>query len=69
MLYLLGLISLGLRTLGHYREAETLLVESYEKLLAERGAGDDKTRDARRRLATLHKARGRTADAAQYAEN
>jgi serine/threonine-protein kinase len=51
-----------------YPEAEALLVPSYKVLLADRGANHDKTRDARRRLASLYRSWGHPDSAAQYAE-
>ena len=51
---------------GRYEDAERLLLESYRKLLADRGAASDKTRDARRRLSELYTAWGRSAEAAKY---
>jgi tetratricopeptide (TPR) repeat protein/tRNA A-37 threonylcarbamoyl transferase component Bud32 len=51
---------------GRYQEAEVLLLNSYQRLLKDRGAATDKTRDARRRLAELYRAWGRPMDAAKY---
>jgi hypothetical protein len=57
-----------LAAIGKYREAEGLLVDSYPKLLAERGANNDKRRDARRRLSNVYRAWGRPSNAARYAD-
>jgi thioredoxin-like negative regulator of GroEL len=51
---------------GRYEDAERLLLESYRKLLADRGTTNDKTRDARRRLAEMYTAWGRNAEAAKH---
>jgi serine/threonine-protein kinase len=51
---------------GRYEEAEPLLLGSYQRLLADRGAATDKTIDARRRLAELYTAWGRRTEAAKY---
>ena len=51
---------------GKYEEAERLLLGSYAKLLADRGAENDKTRDARRRVVALYHAWKRPAQAARY---
>ena len=50
-----------------YAEAEALLVPSYRWLLADRGPNHDKTRDARRRIATLYAAWGKRDLAARFA--
>ena len=49
-----------------YAEAERLLVPSYRALLADRGADNDKTHDARRRLAALYRGSGRPKEAAEF---
>jgi serine/threonine-protein kinase len=49
-----------------YAEAEALLLPSYKRLLEDRGPENEKTRDARRRLATLYRAWGRPQQATQY---
>ena len=49
-----------------YAEAEALLEPSYRALLADRGPDNDKTRDARRRLARLYRDSGRIAAAAPF---
>lgn len=53
---------------GRYGEASALLVSSYERLLADRGAEHDKTRDARRRLVSLYTAWGKPELAQTFAE-
>lgn len=52
---------------GRHAEAERLLLDGYTRLLADRGADDEKTRDARRRLAELYRAWGKGVEAARYA--
>ncbi|MEM7479742.1 MAG: serine/threonine-protein kinase [Acidobacteriota bacterium] len=52
---------------GRYDEAEPLLRSSYEELKRERGAGNVNTRKARRRLAELYRATGRSAAAQVFA--
>lgn len=56
-----------LTAIGRYEEAERLLTGSYQKLRADRGADNDKTRDARRRLLDLYRAWGRPTLAERYA--
>jgi serine/threonine-protein kinase len=51
---------------GRFAEAERLLVVSYERLLADRGVDNDKTRDARDRVARLYRAWGRPREAARF---
>lgn len=51
---------------GRFPEAKRLLVASYERLLADRGPENDKTRDARERLAQLYRAWGRPRTAAEF---
>ncbi len=45
---------------GRYAAAEPLLEASYKRLLADRGANHERTRDARERLARLNRTLGRT---------
>ena len=51
---------------GRFGEAEALLLPSYKRLLEDRGPANEKTIDARRRLATLYRAWGRPQDAVPY---
>jgi eukaryotic-like serine/threonine-protein kinase len=49
-----------------FDEAEALLLPSYKRLLEDRGPANEKTRDARRRLAMLYRAWGRPQEATPY---
>jgi tetratricopeptide (TPR) repeat protein len=55
-----------LTALGRYREAEALLRPAYDGLLADVGAGDDRTKQARAHLVALYEAWGKPETAAPY---
>jgi serine/threonine-protein kinase len=51
---------------GRFREAEPLLVESFERLSADRGPKHERTRDALRNLVEMYEAWGRPDTATKY---
>lgn len=61
-----GLHGRCLTGLGRYPEAESLLLESYRVLRAQRGEGHRSTRAVLRRTADLYEAWGRPVEAARY---
>jgi hypothetical protein len=61
-----SLLGESLAAQGRHAEAEPLLVEGYEGLTAQRGAGHEQTQEARRRLADLYEAWGKPERAAAY---
>ncbi|HEY3241803.1 MAG TPA: serine/threonine-protein kinase, partial [Phycisphaerae bacterium] len=56
----------ALTALGHYEEAEPLLLHSYPRIRDTLGRNDDRTFRARRRIVDMYEAWGRPADASRY---
>lgn len=56
----------ALTGLGRYAEAEALLLESYQSVRSQTGAGSADSRRSRERLVTLYTAWGEPALAAEY---
>ena len=58
----------ALGELGHYQEAEELLLEGYAALGEALGEGDERTQEAGRRLVRLYELCGRPEAAESYSE-